>query len=125
MAKKIALFFSLIMIFSLSFVFASEDTSALVNSAPASGEEVILTSGENVEVISGEVSEDAISGENEIATEPTDDLKESGETIVPSEDAHDHDHDHEEESNSTMVGAIVAIIIVVAVVAIVAVIQKK
>ena len=108
MAKKIALFFSLIMIFSLSFVFASEDT---------------VTSGENVEVVSGEVAEEIVSGETDTTTETKEDITTSGENITTNEN--DHDHDHEVESNNTIVGAIVAIIIVVAVVAIVAVLQKK
>ena len=143
MAKKIALFISLVMIFSLSFVFASEDTSALIMSAPTSGEENIVVSGESEEIPSGEISGE-ISGE--VSGEVSSDV--SGETSTPTTSGEenvtapsdfdvdsnkttpstDKDVTNEQVSsskNSTIVGAIIAIVIVVAVVAIVAVIQKK
>ena len=139
MAKKIALFISLVMIFSLSFVFASEDTSALIMSAPASGEENIVVSGESEGIPSGEISGEIsgevsseVSGETstpitsgeENVTAPSDSDVDSNKT-TPSTDKDVTNEQVSSSKNNTIVGAIIAIVIVVAVVAIVAVIQKK
>lgn len=144
MAKKIALLISLVMIFSLSFVFASEDTAAVA--IPEEVTENVTISGEELstdytspEIVSGEDivdgTIDSISGEetvNDTESTPAENENQTAndtestptENETETEDEHNHDHD-DESSNSTVLGAVIAIVIVVAVVAIVAVIQKK
>lgn len=129
MLKRIALLFSLVMIFSLSFAFATEDVLLIAPNPNAttnevSGEQAI--SGDITEVVSGEVvtdennSEEIVSGEVEKSDDTTNNVPNEN---VPTEDEHDHDHDHNTSTN--VAGAIIAIVIVIAVVAIVAVLQKK
>lgn len=135
MMKKIALLVSLVMIFSLSFVFATsenQDTLLAVSGeiTELSGDEVV--SGEVAEagdaVVSGEVAEeDEVSGDilegNEL---PLDD--EVSEEADVSEDVTTSGNEtvvDVEEGSNTVLGAVIAIVIVVAVVAIVAVLKKK
>ena len=139
MAKKVALFISLVLVFSLSLVFATEGTQDTLLIAPApSGEitDTITTTESGESPISGEISTvsgetiDNVSGESEITsgenvsdetlnTETTDD------TTAPTTDPEETETESNNTQSSTVVGAIIAIVIVIAVVAIVAVIQKK
>lgn len=119
--KKIALLMTLVLVFSLSCVFATEADATLLSAPIVSGElvndtEVVTTtesiSGEDdvtsdtVEAISGEL-EETVSGDVE-----------NNETVV------EDDEEIASSSNSAMVGAILAIAIVIAVVAIVAILRK-
>lgn len=140
--KKLALLLTLVLVFSLSCVLATDVTS---NTAPeifdlltASGEDLSgdndtteaisgdvvdeeqITSGENgsqdTEVVSGEDNESGESGELVDTTKPTDDESNTT-TKDPSDDA-------TTSNNSAIVGAIIAIVIVIAVVAIAAILRK-
>ena len=112
MAKKIALLLTLVMMFTISCVFATDAAVAPIAEAEtAVSDEVVETADETVEATSGD----------EVAAEPTT----SGEDVATSGDA-EHNHDHEEEAgNGAVVGAIIAVVIVVAIVAIVWILNKK
>ena len=126
MAKRIALLISLVMMFSLSCVFAADlaaapDTTSEVISGEVANED--NTNTDSVEAVSGETSTE-VSGEANTNTEVSGNV-ESGdvnETVTPE---HNHDAETDSNGNNTVVGAIIAIVIVVAVVAIVSVLQKK
>ena len=133
MMKKIALLVSLVMIFSLSFVFATEesqDTLLTVSgeTTELSGDE--LVSGEIAEsgdeVVSGDVTEEnEVSGDVANENELPLDGEVSGEADVSEDVTTSGDEAAVEEGSNTVVGAVIAIVIVVAVVAIVAVLKKK
>lgn len=111
MAKKIALLLTLVMMFTISCVFATDADVAPISETVVSGEEVTGAEDEAVEATSGD----------DVAEEPTT----SGEDVTTSGDA-DHNHDHEEEAgNGAVVGAVIAVVIVVAIVAIVWILNKK
>lgn len=154
MLKKISLLVSLVMIFSLSLVFAEEpEAQNLISTAQTniqnevSGEnqDTVQNSGDE-KIVSGEVSNEVsneISGEisNEISGETSDENSEKASGEASNEISNENEssdnvenkepiiNDDSEENTNTQststLGAVIAIIIVVAVVAIVAVIQKK
>ena len=110
MAKKIALLLSLVMMFTISCVFATESDAVVTSAAPVAAEDVETSDEEAVEV----------SGDDVATEEPAT----SGETVETS--GEEHDHDHEAEGNgSAVVGAVIAVVIVVAIVAIVWILNKK
>ena len=125
MAKKIALLLTLVMMFTISCVFATDADIAPISEEVVPSETVVETTedaGEAVEATSGEevAAEPETSGE-EVAAEP----ETSGEEVITSGEAED-DHDHEAEAgNGAVVGAIIAVVIVVAIVAIVWILNKK
>ncbi len=106
MAKKIALLVTLVMMFTISCVFAanvpSADTASISAETSISGEEAVETA----------------SGEE--AAEPTTSGEVADTTSGDVEDTHE-----EENGNGAVVGAIIAVVIVVAIVAIVWVLNKK
>ena len=110
MAKKIALLLTLVMMFTISCVFATESDPVATAETPVAAEDVVETSDEEVLEVSGD----------DAAEEPAT----SGETVETS--GEEHDHDHETEGNgSAVVGAVIAVVIVVAIVAIVWILNKK
>ena len=129
MAKRIALLISLVMMFSISCVLATdvsvdtassvtevEDTQGTLPDEEIAGEDS-ETSGE---VVSGEadvLDEGNIDSVDEnVNTDDTDD------TTTPNDDTATDD---EKSGSSAVVGAIIAVVIVVALVAIVALTRKK
>lgn len=122
MAKKIALLLSLVMMFSISCVFATEADDTAATDTVVSGEvleETTEVSGD--EVVDADVVEGEVSGETE---EPTT-------TPVEDEDVSSEVAGNEtgsvetENGNGTILAAVIAIVIVVAIVAIVSVLKKK
>lgn len=111
MAKKIALLLSLVMMFTISCVFATESDAVVTSEAPVAAEDVVESSDEEaVEVSGDDVATEEPAASGEVST--------SGEA--------ENDHDHEEEGNgSAVVGAVIAVVIVVAIVAIVWILNKK
>ena len=111
MAKKIALLLSLVMMFTISCVFATESDAVVTSEAPVAAEDVVETSDEEAVEVSGD----------DVATEEP---ATSGETVETS--GEEAEHDHESEGNgSAVVGAVIAVVIVVAIVAIVWILNKK
>ena len=138
MTKRIALLVSLVMIFSLSFVFATEENQDTLLSAPVTSGEVVtdaapevsgesVVSGETTENVSSEVAEN-VSGEisEEVSgEEAVEDKTPADETVNNNEDTENDEAQDEDNAPSTVIGAIIAIVVVVAVVAVVALLQKK
>lgn len=122
--KKLALLMVLVLVFSLSCVFATDTAAPLTLSGEVVSGEDTVTAPETV-ITSGEediITEDPISGEivdTEGTDEPTVDV-ENAETPDATED----EEEVPSSNNSAIIGAIIAIVIVVAVVAIAAILRK-
>lgn len=133
--KRIALLTVIIMVLSISFVFATEndatvlstpDSATTLENAETPKAEDIATENKtdaentatNGTTTTGDVAtEDSSTAEND----PTDTTTESN---TATEDTHDHDHEHEEVTKTPIIGAIIAIVMIIAIVALAALIQK-
>lgn len=120
MAKKIALLLSLVMMFSISCVFATEAEDTTTTETVVSGEVLeVVTEGSGEEVVDTETVSGEVSGETEEpTTTPSENV--SGEVSGDETDA-----EETESGNGTVLAAVIAIVIVVAIVAIVSVLKKK
>ncbi len=127
MTRKIALLITLVMIFSISCVYAVEPNSANPADSAVSSAPVEATLYEEVPTSDG-VTTGADLETTDIA--PLDEVEDlSGEVTTTDEntevEATDEASEETGSSNSTVIGAVIAIILVIAVIAVVYVLQKK
>lgn len=127
--KKLALLLSLVLVFNLSLVFATEENPSVTSATPDASVEETVT---ETEVLSGELPAETLSGEDTEKSEVI--TEESGNTITDTTntDATDtaetttttEETATQKSNNSSIIGAIIAVVIVVAVVAIAAILRK-
>ena len=138
--KKLALLLvGVLLLLSLSSVFATEENVLLIAPAPESGEENVDESGEDM-IISEDAPESEIDNEGEeIVEKVEEDISGNSEEVVTTgenteevptttsteeEASTTSSNENTTSKNGSIIGAIIAVVIVIAVVAIAAILRK-